>query len=46
MVDTSGFGDTDNDNEVLIEEMTNVLVNVVFHAKHNLVAVWQKVDTV
>ena len=32
MVDTSGFGDTDNDDEVLIEEMTNVLVNVVFHA--------------
>ena len=32
MVDTAGFGDTDNDDEVLIEEMNNVLVNVVFHA--------------
>ena len=32
MVDTPGFGDSDNDDEVLIEEMMNVLANVIDHA--------------
>ena len=32
MVDTPGFGDSDNNDEALIEEMMNVLANVVVHA--------------
>ena len=31
MVDTPGFGDSDNDDEVLIEEMMDALANVVDH---------------
>ena len=31
MVDTPGFGDSDNDDEVLIEEMMDTLANVVDH---------------
>merc|ERR1711971_894123 len=32
VVDTPGFGDSDNDDEALIEEMMNILANVVDHA--------------
>ena len=31
MVDTPGFGDSDNDDDVLIEEMMDTLANVVDH---------------
>ena len=31
MVDTPGFGDSDNDDEILIEEMMDTLANVVDH---------------
>merc|ERR1712055_73170 len=32
VVDTPGFGDSDNEDEALIEEMMNILANVVDHA--------------
>jgi len=32
VVDTPGFGDSNNDDEALIEEMMNILANVVVHA--------------
>ena len=32
VVDTPGFGDSDNDDEILIEEMMDTLANVVDHA--------------
>ena len=32
MVDTPGFGDSDNDDEALIEEMMNILANVIVHS--------------
>jgi len=31
VIDTPGFGDSDNDDEVLIEEMMDILANVVDH---------------
>ena len=31
-MDTPGFGDSDNDDEALVEEMMNILANVVVHA--------------
>ena len=44
MVDTPGFGDSDSDDEALIEEMMNVLANVVDHA-NTLVLLFDGTET-
>jgi len=31
VIDTPGFGDSDNDDDLLIEEMMDILANVVYH---------------